>query len=245
MKVSISETYDEMSKKAFDEISQIMANRKNPLICTASGDSPAGLYKEIIKNYSDQDKTATWNFVGLDEWVGMNENDNGSCHYHLNQQLFHPLNVSKERLCFFDGRAIELEEECTKVEDFIHKKGGIDVAIVGVGLNGHVGMNEPGTPPKLKSHVADIDPLTQQVGQKYFKEEKSLTKGLTLGIASLMNARNVVLMASGKGKSEIIKQLLEVEISEQLPISFLKNHPSFYVFLDKEAASLVEAKNYE
>lgn len=245
MKVIISETYDEMSKKGFEAISQMMGKRNDPLICTASGDSPAGLYKEIVKHYADQHETAGWNFVGLDEWVGMNENDNGSCHYHLNQQLFSPLSVSKERLCFFDGRAIQLEEECSKVENFINEKGGIDVAIVGVGLNGHVGMNEPGTSPQLRSHVADIDLLTQQVGQKYFKEEKSLTKGLTLGIASLMDAKNVVLMASGKNKSEIIMQLLEGEISEQLPISFLKNHRSFYIFLDKEAAALIDAKKYE
>jgi glucosamine-6-phosphate isomerase len=246
MKIFVSGTYEAMSKKALSTVVEIIKDRRSPVICTASGDSPAGLYNELVAGTAkNQVKVSTWNFLSLDEWAGMNGSDNGSCRYHLNQQLFEPLEIPEEQICFFDGRAADLETECNKVEDYIEQHGGIDVAIVGLGINGHVGMNEPGTPALLKSHVADIDPLTQQVGQKYFKENTPLEKGLTLGIASLMEARNVVLVVSGSKKAEILKQVLEGEISEQTPASLLRNHPSFFVFADKEAGSLLMQQDVE
>ena len=174
----------------------------------------------------------TLNFIGLDEWLGMNGNDEGSCRYHLNNQLFHPLDVDEKNIAFFDGRAIDPEEECKRIDDSIKKHNGIDLAIVGLGMNGHVGMNEPGTSASLHSHVAEIDPITQQVGQKYFKEKKEISGGLTLGIANLMEAKNVMLIVSGEKKAEILKKVLEEEISNKLPASLLRNHPNFTVFAD-------------
>ncbi len=246
MKISVSDSFEAMSQNAFEEIIQLMQRNKQPLICTASGDSPAGLYKEIVSHVKNNRlDVSNWHFVSLDEWAGMNANDEGSCRFHLNNQLFHPLQIPDDKICFFDGRAKDLENECSKVEDCIQQHEGIDVAIVGLGLNGHVGMNEPGTSAELKSHVAEIDPQTQQVGQKYFKEQRLITHGITLGIASIMNARNVVLLVSGKHKADILKKVLEGEISKQLPASLLRKHPSFFVFADKEAASMLDVKNYE
>lgn len=240
MKIVVSETYEAMSKKAVDEIIKMIDKHKNPLICTASGDSPAGLYKALVSRVKNNELDITdWSFVSLDEWVGMNENDNGSCSYHLNKQLFEPLKIANNRICFFDGRADDLVKECTKVDDYIAQHGKIDVAIVGLGMNGHVGMNEPGSLPEFKAHVAAIDPITQEVGQKYFKEQQQLSQGVTLGIASLMEARNVVLLVSGRHKAEIVKQVLQGEISNQFPAGLLRKHPAFYVFLDKEAACLI------
>ena len=172
----------------------------------------------------------------------MNGNDEGSCRFHLNNQLFNPLQIAEKQISFFDGRAKDLNEECDRIENFIKEHGGIDLAIVGLGMNGHVGMNEPGTSPSLHSHVAEIDSITQQVGQKYFKEKTALSKGITLGIANLMEARNVFLLVNGKKKAEIVKQVLEGEISEQFPASFLRNHKNFSVYLDDEAASLLQKK---
>jgi glucosamine-6-phosphate isomerase len=239
MEIVVSESYEAMSKEAFNNIIEIIKDSVNPVICTASGDSPAGLYKELVASISNnQTDVSNWKFVGLDEWVGMNGSDNGSCRYHLNQQLYNPLKISDDRICFFDGRAADIEDECNTIETSIKQSGGIDVAIVGLGINGHVGMNEPGTSPTLQSHIADIDPLTQQVGQKYFSEQKSLGKGLTLGIASIMKARHVFLLVSGSRKAAILKQVLEGEISKQTPASLLRNHPSFFVFADEAAGSL-------
>lgn len=238
MKVFIADSYAKMSKQAADDVVAIMNSQKQPLICTASGDSPAGLYKEIVeRSNKKQIDVSNWFFVGLDEWVGMNGNDEGSCRYHLDKQLFDPLQTGKDKICFFDGRKKDLKTECEQTEYFIQQHGGMDAVILGVGMNGHVGMNEPGTSPRLRSHVTDLDPTTQQVGQKYFTKEQKLTQGITLGLATLMEADNIILIAGGKHKADIIQKIIEEEISEKLPATLLRRHPSLKIYLDADAAS--------
>jgi len=241
MNLFVYETYESMSARAAESVIEIIRSKKDAVLCTASGDSPAGLYKKMVayvqENNIDISSVA---FIGLDEWLGMDGSEEGSCRYHLNNQLFHPLDVDEKNIAFFDGRAIDPEEECKRIDDSIKKHNGIDLAIVGLGMNGHVGMNEPGTSASLHSHVAEIDPITQQVGQKYFKEKKEISGGLTLGIANLMEAKNVMLIVSGEKKAEILKKVLEEEISNQLPATLLRNHPNFTVFADAEAASLLK-----
>jgi galactosamine-6-phosphate isomerase len=243
MKLFINDSYESMSAKAARAVIHIIQSHKNPVLSPASGDSPTGLYKQLINevNKNETDISRCF-FVGLDEWAGMNGNDEGSCRFHLNNQLFNPLQIAENHIGFFDGRAEDLQAECDRIENFIQKHGGIDLAIVGLGMNGHVGMNEPGTSPSLHSHVTEIDSITQQVGQKYFKEKTALSKGITLGIMNLMEARNVFLLVNGKKKAEIVKQVLEGEISTQFPASFLRNHKNFSVYLDNEAAGLLQKK---
>lgn len=245
MKIFIAENYEAMSKQAADDVMELMQLRKSPLICTASGDSPAGLYKELIGRVrTEQLRVNGWHFVGLDEWAGMNGEEEGSCRWHLNKQLFHPLNVAADHLCFFDGRASDFEAECKLTENYIQQHDCIDVAIVGLGLNGHIGMNEPGTSRHLHAHIAEIDVLTQQSGQKYFKEQRELTHGLTLGIADLMDARYVILLVSGKQKAGIVERVMEGTISEQVPASLMRQHTGFRVYLDKEAASMLHQSSH-
>jgi len=241
MQLFINDTYEIMSANAAEAVLQTMETHSNGLLSPASGDSPTGLYKELINRLSNKKTDISgWKFVGLDEWIGMNGDDEGSCRFYLNKQLFNPLHIPENNICFFDGTAKDLNDECNAVESFINENGGIDVAIVGLGLNGHVGMNEPGTSPSLHSHVAEIDPVTQQVGQKYFKKKTHISKGLTLGIANIMEAKNVLLIVSGSKKAEIVRQVLEEEISEKLPASLLRNHKNCSVYLDAEAASLLK-----
>ncbi len=243
MKLFINDSYEAMSKKAADDIIQEIHSIKNPVLCTASGDTSAGLYKELI-NRLNNEKTdiSSWYFVGLDEWLGMNGNDEGSCRFHLNNQLFHPLKVAENNIGFFNGKTKDPEAECDRIENFINRNGGIDVAIVGLGMNSHIGMNEPGTSQSLHSHIAAIDSITRQVGQKYIKEKQQLTEGITLGVANLMEARHVILVVNGSNKAEMVKQVLEGTISEQLPASLLRNHKNFSVYLDSGAASLLQTK---
>ncbi len=240
MKIFVSDTYEMMSKQAADEVIEIMQSPKQPLICTASGDSPAGLYKELVERArKKQLDVSDWFFVGLDEWIGMNEDDEGSCRYHLNEQLFNPLQIADDKICFFNGRANDLAAECEQTENFIHEHDVIEVAILGVGMNGHIGMNEPGTSADTRSHIINLDTITQQVGQKYFKIGQKLTQGITLGIATLMEARNIILLVSGKHKAEITQKIIENEISEKLPATILRQHPSLKIYLDAEAASKI------
>ncbi len=240
MEIFVQDNYDLLSKKAAATLIDLAGAISDPVVCFASGDSPSGMYREIIHLVKSKKlDVSSWYFIGLDEWAGMNGDDEGSCRYHLNQQLFQPLKIKHDRICFFNGRAREPLQECLQTENFIREHGGIDVAVVGLGMNGHVGMNEPGTSLSSRSYYADIHPLTQKTGQKYFKEEQDLSHGLTLGIGTLMEARAVILLANGSNKSEIVKKMVEGEISEEVPATLFRNHSGLSIFLDREAAQLL------
>ncbi|HYE55156.1 MAG TPA: glucosamine-6-phosphate deaminase [Chitinophagaceae bacterium] len=240
MQLTICPTYQNLSQRAASDLLQILQSIEQPLICTASGASPAGLYKELVElvetNNAD---TSDWHFVGLDEWKGMNGSDEGSSHHQVIHQLFKPLNIPPNHICFFDGKADDLNAECKKTEDFIEQRGGITVAILGIGVNGHIAMNEPGTSALLRSHIATLHPSTQQIAQKYFKEPRPADTGITLGLATLLQAKHLFLLASGPSKAQSIYQMLNDPISEDLPATLLRNHPGLHIYLDKEAANLL------
>ncbi len=236
MKILIEKDYKSLSEKAARDLVNLLGEKKEPLLCVPSGDSPVGLYQHLVQLKQGKEiDTSGWRFISLDEWMGMNANDAGSCTYYLNKQLLAPLQVDPEKTFLFDGKA-DAQKQCEQMEQFIQQYGGIDVAILGLGLNGHIGMNEPGTSPSQRSHISDIDPLTQQVGQKYFDEPKQISQGLTLGLATLLEAKHIMLLVSGEKKAAIVQKVLEGAISESVPASLLKNHPSIFVYLDKEAS---------
>lgn len=238
MKLIVEDSYEAMSQRAAADLVTYIGRKEYPFLCTASGDSPKGMYRELadlVKNRKID--ISNWQFLSLDEWIGLNGQDDGSCRFHLEHDLFGLLGVKKDQITFFDGRAEDPLDECQRIEEAIQEHNGIDVAIVGLGMNGHVGMNEPGTSVNSRTHIAEIHPVTQQVGQKYFKEDTTLTHGLTLGIQTLLDAKFIMLVVSGKKKAEIVKQVLTQTITNEYPASLLRNHQHFYVYLDKEAAS--------
>ena len=243
MKISISDSFKKMSSLAANDLIDLMQQFDMPLLCPASGDSPAGLY-ELIGNKVQQSELniSNWQFVGLDEWVGMNGEDEGSCRFHLNNQLFHRMKVSEDCISFFDGRSADLQQECEKTEAFIFQQGGIDVAVIGLGMNGHVGMNEPGASVNSRSQIVSLDPITIKTGQKYFNKQQPLSEGITLGLKTILESKHIFLLVSGLHKSSIVEQLLEGEITEDLPGTALRNHRGLRVYLDAAAATLLKSK---
>lgn len=240
MNIVISEDYDSLSKKAAKELVELVQHTDSPLICVPSGDTPVGLYRELVQQHQNKSiDTSNWCFVSLDEWMEMNSGDEGSCTYYLRQQLLVPLRVSETNLFLFDGRSHNPQQQCENMEAFIKQKGGIDVAILGLGLNGHIGMNEPGTSITQRTHISEIAPLTQQTGQKYFKEARQLSQGLTLGIATLMEAKHILLLINGEKKAGIVKEVIEGPVSKAVPASLLQQHPNVTVYLDKAAAQML------
>ncbi len=240
MNISIADSYESLSREVADEVIAHLSKSEHPLFCPASGDTPTGLYNELVKRHQQKVINANaWYFVGLDEWSGMNGEDEGSCRDYLNKHLFSPLQTNENHIGFFDGKAVNPESECQRVEQFITTNKGIDVIVLGLGLNGHIGMNEPGSSPQLHSHFSLLDPLTAEVGQKYFKSETKLTHGLTLGIATIMKAKHVILMVNGEKKASIVKKVIEGEITNDVPASLLRKHTSFSLFMDKAAAAKI------
>lgn len=240
MKVIIHTSYADISVAAAEEFISSMRSSPMPLCCIASGDSPVGLYKELSRRYIQKElDISKWHFAGLDEWLGMNGTDEGSCTYMLDQFVTQPLKLSQQQTCFFDGRTNDAAAECLRVEQFIYRHGGLDVAVLGLGLNGHLGLNEPGTSFSARAHVSEISAMTQSVGQKYFSEPTKLTNGITLGLANLMEAKNVILIVSGERKAAIVKQVIEGDITELVPASILQRHPSCSIYLDDASAKLL------
>lgn len=240
MKILIDDTYEAMSKRVANDVINIMRTAPEPLFCAASGDSPKGLYKELAQqNNASSIDISNWYFLGLDEWLGLDANNEGSCRYMLNKDLFYPLHVKDKMICCFNGKTTDATKECDRIETFIQQHNGIDVAILGLGMNGHIGLNEPGTSVSLRSHVSDIAETTKTVGQKYFSKPQPLTKGITLGLATLMDAKHLLLIVSGEKKASILKQALQHEPAENIPATLIRDHPGFVVYVDKDAAKLL------
>ena len=240
VELKILSTYQELSSKVAEQVIQLMSGYDEPLLCPASGDTPAGLYKVLAEKYQQRKiEVSNWSFAGLDEWVGLNGNDEGSCRYSIDRELFLPLNISVDRISFFDGRAADLFSECEYAEQFINRHKGIDVTILGLGMNGHIAMNEPGCAVDSRAQIVELHPMTRQVGQKYFNQPQALKDGITLGLGTLLESRHIILIVSGKKKAGIVKKMLEEPPTNELPGSLLLNHSSITVFLDADAACLL------
>ncbi|HVU58925.1 MAG TPA: glucosamine-6-phosphate deaminase [Puia sp.] len=235
-KLSIGGTPEAMAVQVADRLEQCLLGVKAPLVCPASGSTPAPLYHELARRHaSGLLDPGGWWFVGLDEWVGMNGSDEGSCRWWLDKDLFGPLGIGRDRICFFDGRAVDLAGECVATERFIADRGRIDVVILGIGTNGHIAMNEPGVDVRARSRVVELHPTTASVGQKYFTQQTVLEKGITLGLGTIWEARHIFLLATGAHKASILQRALEGPVSADVPASLLRDHPGLEVWVDEAA----------
>jgi 6-phosphogluconolactonase/glucosamine-6-phosphate isomerase/deaminase len=142
----------------------------------------------------------------------------------------------------FNALAKDMQKECEDMDNFISQHGGIDLIVVGVGRNGHIGFNEPGASFEQYSHVIELHETTQTVGQKYFREETTLNQGITLGLKHLLEARKAILIANGERKAAVMKEVIEGEISPEMPGSVIRKHRNAEIIMDKEAASLLSSK---
>jgi glucosamine-6-phosphate isomerase len=237
MKVLTYSDYNKMCRAAADIIVAQIQLKFNSLICIPSGDSPAGVFKYLIADAQNGkvDFSGCY-FVGLDEWVGMGRDDDGSCTNFLYENFFTPLQIEPGKMMLFDAKSGNLDAACKSMDDFIKEKGPLDIMMVGIGMNGHIGLNEPGTDFDLYAHHSPLAPVTASVGQKYFKKQTHLHLGITLGLKYLQEAKIPLLIAAGVKKAEIIAQALEGEVTNQLPASIFQTLPSAYVLLDKDAA---------
>ena len=240
MSLAIHDEYHTLSSHVADEIISQVKQKSESVLCLAAGDTPRLAYNLLVekanRDHLDFSRCA---FIGLDEWVGIPPNNPGSCAFFLQHNLFTPLGIAPAQVHLFNSMTGDLEAECDKMNTIISEKGPMDLMLVGVGMNGHIGFNEPGVKEDLYAHVVDLDATTQSVGQKYFLETTTLTKGITLGLRHLMESRHVILMASGSNKAHIIRKVLEGAISTQVPASFIRKHPRALSMLDKEAAALL------
>ena len=239
MQTIVCNDYDAMSKWAADKVAEALCRKPDALISFPGGATPLGMVREFARmvNAGEVDISKA-RFVMLDEWVGLNGQDEGSCAQFMQDNLFGLLEKPFAEVCCFDGRAADIEAERARHEAFIAEHGPITVSVLGIGMNGHLGFNESGVDFSLSSHIIPLHPVTRRVMSKYFGgRELPLTHGITQGIAQIMAAENVLVIANGEKKAEIVRRAIEEPVTNEVPASVIQNHPNGYFVLDEAAAS--------
>ena len=241
MELKVFKDYSELSVAAAMMIVDCVKNNPGAVLCFATGDTPKLAYQQVaeIAKQNDVDFSKCF-FIGLDEWMGISPSNTGSCNYFLHHYLFAPLGIKVTQIHLFDAIAANEKEECERMNKLIEEKGGIDFMLVGVGMNGHIGFNEPGADIYSTAHVAKLDEITKSIGQKYFSEEVIINKGITLGLKQIMNARSLVMMANGKKKAPVIKKAIKEKITTDFPASLIRQNNNAMLMVDQEAASELE-----
>jgi glucosamine-6-phosphate isomerase len=240
MEQIIYKSYSELSVKTADMIADIITDKPDALLCFPAGETSVGTFEHLIKlNKTGQISFSQCKIVGLDEWAHLGKMKNENCFSFLKKNLFDHIDYSIENLCFFDGESADLKYECLKTDKFIKENGPVDMILLGAGMNGHLGLNEPGISFDLYAHIVDLDETTKIVGQKYFTDKVNLYSGVTLGIKYIMEAETAILQLNGSRKAEVARRLIDSKISPEFPASVIKSHLNSYLLLDKDAARLL------
>ena len=240
MKQIIYNDYTELSVKTAEQIAAIISKKPAALLCFPAGETSVGTFKHLIElNEKGKISFKKSRIVGLDEWANIGSMKSENCFSFLKKHFFDHIDFSEENLCFFDGESADLKKECIRTDNFIKRYGPIDMILLGAGMNGHLGLNEPGTLFDLYSHIVNLDETTKIVGQKYFSGKVNLFKGVTLGLKYMMEAKTVILQLNGHRKAEVVKRLIDSEASPAFPASAIKLHKNSFLLLDKEAAKFL------
>ncbi len=237
MNFQIFDSHEAVSGRTAQFVLDLVRQKPNALICVPSGDTPRLTFQKIVQMAQPIDFEQVM-FVALDEWVGIAPDNVGSCRYIVENELIKGLHLRPEQVHYFDGLSNDLAAECQKTNDLIASHSGLDLMLVGLGMNGHIGLNEPNTPFDTYAHVSELAEVTVSVGQKYFDVQTTLKQGVTVGLRHLQEAKTVVLIATGERKAEIVERVCSEQISEKLPASILKQHKNSYLWVDKAAAKL-------
>lgn len=222
---------EEGGKKAFEMIKEGMHNGAK-VLGLATGSTPETLYKEMTNSDLDFSEMTS---VNLDEYVGLGGTDTQSYRYFMNDQLF---NKKPFKETFVpNGKAEDLSAECKHYEEIIDTHP-IDIQILGIGQNGHIGFNEPGTPFESLTHVVELTESTINANKRNFdKVEEVPTEAVSMGVGSIMKGKKLILMAFGEAKAEAVKGMIDGPISVDMPASILQNHKNVVVIIDEAAAS--------
>lgn len=228
-----TKNYEELSQAASELIIKVLKENPHSLYCFAGGDTPVGTLELLVKAHKEKEiNLSDAYYIGLDEWVGLDSFNEGSCLSYMKRNLFDPANIPKEQVHFFNATSEDLEKECNLADEYIKKHGGITLSLLGVGVNGHLGFNEPGTSFESLAHIVDLNDITKKVGQKYFEQDVMISQGITLGIKQLLESKYLILEASGETKKEAVKKLMESKITEDWPVTALRLHTNCTVVLD-------------
>lgn len=219
-------SYEEMSKIAADLFVGHMKKNSRSVIGLATGGTPEGFYQELVKSYQSGEisfsETTTFN---LDEYVGITKENEASYHYYMKKHLFDHIDIKPENINLPNGGAPNLEKAAKEYERQIGEAGGIDLQLLGIGTNGHIGFNEPGSSFEQETHIVELTDSTREANKVYFEKVEDVpTHAITIGIKTIMQAKKIVLLISGASKQEAYDRLRTGQVTEQFPASALHLH---------------------
>ncbi|WP_156291236.1 glucosamine-6-phosphate deaminase [Oceanobacillus salinisoli] len=233
--------YAAMSEKVCTYLIDKIQTLDNPVLGLATGSTPEGMYKCLIEKYNKGEVSfkdvLTFN---LDEYVGLEKNDPNSYYFYMNDKLFRHVDVLERNTHLPNGTAENLDQECKDYERVIRDACYVDVQVLGLGLNGHIGFNEPGTPFTSRTHVVELDESTRNANSRFFDSMEDVpAKAITMGIETIMESKEIVLLVYGEKKADAVARLLEGEVSEDFPASVLQQHDYVTIIADEAALSKV------
>lgn len=231
-----------MSRKAASVIAAQMTLKTDSVLGLATGSTPVGTYKQLIQWYQKgildfSDITS----VNLDEYRGLSPENDQSYRYFMNHNLFDHVNIKKECTYVPDGLEADSETACKKYDEIIEQVGGIDLQILGLGHNGHIGFNEPGEFFEKTTHCVDLAESTIEANKRFFEKEEDVPRqAYTMGIQTIMKAKMILLLVSGEGKAQILRDVICGPVTPKVPASILQMHPNVIVIADEAALSKMD-----
>lgn len=238
MNLICAKDYEEMSRKAANLIAAQILMKPDCVLGLATGSTPIGIYKRLVEQFEagdlDFSRVTT---VNLDEYCGLAKDDPQSYHYFMQKNLFSKVNIDPERIYIPDGTDRDVERACGQYDEMICRMGGIDLQLLGLGHNGHIGFNEPGDVFEPQTHPVQLSENTMEANRRFFKEGESMpTQAYTMGIRSIMQARKIIVGVNGADKAEILHSVICGKITPEVPASILQLHRDVTVVADEAAA---------
>lgn len=232
--IIVCKNHQEASLRAAELTSDVIARTPHLTATFAAGNTPLDCYRELLRRQKEEglllDRAR---YIGLDEWVGLGPNDAGSCFAIMNPNYYLPADIPVENIYAFDGLTSNLDVEAARMQETLSRYP-LDLAVLGIGVNGHVGFNEPGIPTTGDFSLVSLSESTQTVGRKYFAGNSTPTEGATITLQALKRAKTVVIIATGANKREAVSTILSG--SDQLPAGAFLDHPGAIYVLDEDAA---------
>ena len=233
--------YNGVSRRAANLISAQIISKPDCVLGLATGTSPIGTYDQLVEWYKKGDLDFSQVMtVNLDEYVGMSPDNEQSYHYFMKKNLFSRVNIDLKNTHVPDGAASDLKKACSDYDAYIRLIGGVDLQLLGIGQNGHIGFNEPGKSFILDTHVIDLTENTIKANARLFKDEKDVPhQAVTMGIRNIMQAHHIVLVANGENKADALRKTILEDVTPEVPASILQLHPDISIVADEAALSKV------
>jgi len=238
MNIIVVKDYNEMSYQAAQLIAEQITKKRNSVLGLATGSTPEGMYKELI-NLNQEDKVNFSKVItfNLDEYYGLSPKHPQSYSFFMWNNFFKHVNIKKENIHLLNGITENIDKECKQYEALIKKSGRIDLQVLGIGDNGHIGFNEPDISLNTRTHLVNLTAKTIRANSRFFNTAQEVPKqAITMGVGTIMRARKIILLANGKRKARVIERTINSPITTKVPASVLQLHNDVTIMVDQEAA---------